>query len=54
LVTRPAYQGKLFKYLQKELREKEVQTIGQMIENDFTFIVPKMFNETSDLDFLKR
>jgi hypothetical protein len=53
-VIRTAYQGKLFKFLQIEPREKEVQTIKEMIEKNFTFIVPEKFYRTSQMDSLKR
>jgi hypothetical protein len=54
LVIRTAYQGKLFEYLQTEPHEKEVQTIEELIDKNFTFIVPKFFIQTSQMDFLKR
>lgn len=37
LIVRTAYQGKMFEFLQKELRKPTVKTIDEMIENNFTF-----------------
>jgi hypothetical protein len=37
LIIRTAYQGKLFEFLQKEMRKPEVQSIEEMIEKNFTF-----------------
>jgi hypothetical protein len=37
LVLRSIYQGSLFQFLQSDGRKKEVQTIREMIEQDFTF-----------------
>jgi hypothetical protein len=37
LIIRTAYQGKMFEFLQKEMRKPEMQSIEEMIENNFTF-----------------
>jgi hypothetical protein len=37
LVIRSAYQGSYFKLMQSEEKHKEVQSIDEMIEKDFTF-----------------
>lgn len=37
LVIRTCYQSELYKYLQKDIRKQEVQTINEMIQKGFTF-----------------
>jgi hypothetical protein len=37
LIIRTCWQGKMFEFLQKEMRKPEMQSIEEMIENDFTF-----------------
>jgi hypothetical protein len=37
LVIRSAYQGSYFTFMQSEEKHKEVQSIDEMIEKDFTF-----------------
>ncbi|XP_070491069.1 uncharacterized protein [Chironomus tepperi] len=37
LVLRSIYQGSVFQFLQSKKHHKEIQTIDEMIENDFTF-----------------
>lgn len=37
LVMRTAYQGKMFQFLQKDVRKPEVKSIDEMIDNNFTF-----------------
>lgn len=39
LIMRTAYQGKMFQFLQKDMRKPEVKSIEEMIENNFTFFV---------------
>jgi hypothetical protein len=37
LIMRTAYQGKLFEIMQKEIHEKELDTIDELIEENFVF-----------------
>ncbi|KAG5681324.1 hypothetical protein PVAND_010771 [Polypedilum vanderplanki] len=46
LVMRSVYQGSLYQFLQSDGRRKEVQSIQEMIDNDFTFY---MFESSLDL-----
>lgn len=49
LVLRNIYQGALYQFLQSDGRHKEIETIDEMIKDDFTFYV----FETSTLDLIK-
>lgn len=50
LVIRTAYQGKMFEFLQKEMRKPTVDSLEEMLDNNFTFWVKSdfklYFNET--------
>lgn len=58
LIIRTCYQSELYKFLQKDLRKPEAQTILEMIEQNFTFLddgyVMKFINETADKHGLQR
>lgn len=45
LIMRTAWQGKMFEFLQKDMRKPEVKSIEEMIEKNFTFY---MDNEARD------
>lgn len=49
LVLRNIYQGALYQFLQSDGRHREIQTIDEMIEQDFTFYA----FETSTLDLIQ-
>lgn len=38
LIIRTAYQGKMFEFLQQEMRKPEVKSVEEMIANNFTFL----------------
>lgn len=55
LVLRTAYQGKQFEFLQKDMRPADIETIEDMIENNFTFlIVSGQMQLYQEMDFMKR
>lgn len=54
LIIRTVYQGKLFEFLHSDPLQKDVQTIQDMIENDYTFMVPELFISVTQMEFLKR
>lgn len=55
LVVRTAYQGKMFEFLQKEMRKPTVTSIDEMIEQDFTFYTKLDYLQCSpESDFAKR
>lgn len=45
LVMRTAYQGKMFEFIQKEMRKPVVQTIREMIDDNFTIYHPLGYRE---------
>lgn len=49
LVLRSIYQGSLYRFLQSDGRQKEVQSVEEMLANDFTFYA----FEASTLDLIK-
>lgn len=57
-IIRTCYQSELFKYLQSDMRKPEVQTILEMIQQNFTFLdngfIMKFINETADSHGLQR
>lgn len=55
LVLRTAWQGKMFDFLQKDMRHPEVQSIEEMIEKNFTFYMLKNFKDHfKDSDLVRR
>lgn len=50
MIIRTAWQGKMFEFLQQEIRKPEVQTIDEMIEKNFTFYMTEasatIYNES--------
>lgn len=48
LIMRTAYQGKMFEFLQKDMRKPEVASVEEMIANNFTF-----FAIDSNLEFFR-
>lgn len=55
LIMRTAYQGKQFEFLQKEMRPKDLTTIEQMIEENFTFYsFEVVHHHYQEMDFMKR
>jgi len=48
IVMRTLYQGAYYRLLQTNKRHKEVQTIDEMIEKDFTFYIDSGWEETFD------
>lgn len=52
---RTAYQGKQFEFLQKEMRKPNVQTIQEMIDQNFTLYIDEIYTGFHDqMDFKKR
>lgn len=55
LVIRTCYQSTLFTFLQSTNTKKEVQTINELIENNFTFVIEYNFYKSiKEMNFLKR
>lgn len=55
LVIRTAYQGKMFEFLQKEMRKPAPESIDEMIDQNYTFYMTDLFSDKfPDLDFTKR
>lgn len=55
LVMRTAYQGKQFEFMKKEMRRPDVQTIDEMIEQNFTLIYHRAnLQFYADMDFMKK
>lgn len=55
LVVRTAYQGKMFEFLQQEMRKPMVSSIVEMIEQNFTFFLQKNFKKLfANLDITQR
>lgn len=55
LVIRTAYQGMQFEFLQKDMRPNDVETIEEMIENNFTLLlISGTENLYQEMEFLKR
>jgi hypothetical protein len=55
LVIRTAYQGKQYEFMLKEMRPRNVQTIDEMIEKNFTFYMFEHKREGfTDMEFMKR
>lgn len=55
LVIRNAYQGKQFEILRLDLNPRNVETIDEMIEKNFTIYVFESHIEFyKDMDFMKR
>lgn len=52
LIMRTAYQGKYFEFLTKDIRKKEVQTVEELIEKNYTLYVNKRMNWTYNKDLL--
>lgn len=54
LVMRTAYQGKQFEFMQKEMRPKDVESIEEMIAENYTFYIPNdVMYGLSEMDFIK-
>lgn len=52
LVKRTLYQGALFKFLQADDRNKEVQSIDELVEKDFkVFLMPSSLEHTEKMKF---
>jgi hypothetical protein len=52
LIIRSAWLGKMFEFLQKEMRKPQVESIDEMIEDNFTFFLPfsyKFYNQSKRL-----
>lgn len=43
LVVRTAYQGRMFEFLQKEIRKPTIKTIDELIQHDYKLFVKKTF-----------
>lgn len=55
LIMRTAYQGKQFEFMQQDIRRPDVETIEEMIENNFTLFVPKeAMVSYKDMEFTTR
>lgn len=55
LIIRTAYQGKMFEFLQKEMRKPTLATIEEMIEQNFTFYMQWNFKKYfKELDLVQR
>lgn len=55
LVMRTAYQSKQFDFMLRDMRPHDVETIEEMIENNFTFYVQDMeVNPYEKMDFYER
>ena len=55
LIIRTAWQGKMFQFLQKNITKREIQSIHEMIEKNFTFYMNEGFTMWyNDSDLVKR
>lgn len=55
LVIRTAYQGKMFEFMQKEMRKPEVQSIDEIIAKNYTFYMRQGFNVFyKEMEFVKK
>lgn len=55
LIIRTAYQGKMFEFMQQNISKPEVETIEDLIEQNFTFYMrPQAVSEFKKMDFMKR
>lgn len=55
LIIRTAWQGKMFEFLQKDMRKPEVQSVEEMIERNFSFCLwPDFMYYYGTMDFVKR
>lgn len=55
LIIRTAWQGKMFEFLQKEMRKPEIQSIEEMIERNFSFCMWYDFMQYyGNMDIAKR
>lgn len=55
MIIRVAYQAKQFEFLQKEMRPADVETIEEMIAENFTFYSYEMLRrEVEGMDFIRR
>lgn len=54
-ICRTGYQGKNFEMLQMEMRRKPVQSIEEMIQENFTFYVfPNFLKTFGSIDLVRR
>lgn len=54
MIIRTAYQGKMFEFIQMDIRHPEVQTINELIDKNFTFYMEPQFNAYyNESDFVK-
>lgn len=54
-IMRTGYQCKQFNFMQMEMREKDVQTIDEMIEKNFTSHIIQQYKPYFEsMDFIKR
>lgn len=55
LVMRTAYQGKQYEFMQKEMRKRGLETIDELIDNNFTFFISNTkTKQYQDFDFYRR
>jgi len=55
LLMRTAYQDKMFKFMKSEPRRREIATIDEAMEKNFTFyLLNKLIDDLRGSDFLKR
>lgn len=55
LVIRTAYQGKMFEFMQKEMRKPTVKSVDEMIDKKFTFFTQLDFKRVyNSTDFVQR
>lgn len=55
LIIRTAYQGKMFEFMQQYMTKSEVQTINEMIDNNYTlFMLKGLPSVYKDMDVFKR
>jgi hypothetical protein len=55
LIIRTGYQGVQFEMMLKEMRPRDIETIDELIDNNYTIFIGKQwFGIIKDMDFVKR